>query len=593
LLLDLFFLEAKTEAGLVFDLVGDFTATIATLPIDQPSFRILRLLREALRRDIQFIACHPAALFQSMWNFCWWYDCPATAGHYEPPDGGWPPEGPPWERPGRKLYRLLESWRTAKEERAPGSLWLRSLRPPPVPLGTGQQAAFRGHGKSVACVAWSPNGLRIAAGSLDGFIRVWDTASGKLLTCLNDAEGTAAAVAFSPDAGQLTSIESSRGWVKVWDITRGELLKNVPADSATTLRLDSGAAAKGPLFSPDGTCVAIIAPLWGITVWDALSGRRLACFYAHSKGAVSHLVWSPDGTQLLSAGTYDKTVMVWNVAQNRAQAGLEIQESRRADPPGRLQEHRMIVHCVAFSPDGARIASGSLDTTVRVWDAAAGRQTLYLCGHTAAVTRLAFSPDGTRLVSGSKDKTASIWDAADGRQLGRLCGHEGEVTAVAFSPDGKRIASGSESGTIRVWDTSTSELLVRLRGHKSWVSNVAFAPDGMRIYSNSRDKTARVWSLVNGQCLEVLSIGRPTGWPSDERNSGAWKAVVQESETVIESTTDGRCVAWFPDVLRCVTSYSSGRTWAGTCVNHLFLISLVALGGADAVYGARISGYRQ
>ncbi len=132
LLTDLFFLEAKAEAGMVFDLASDFSAAAKAIPGERPQRRILLLLEEAVHRDIHFIARHPTRLFQCLWNSCWWYDCPEAARHYKESEG-------PWSRPGPKLHKLLEAWRAAREENYFGSYWVRSLRPPATHLGTAQR----------------------------------------------------------------------------------------------------------------------------------------------------------------------------------------------------------------------------------------------------------------------------------------------------------------------------------------------------------------------------------------------------------------------------------------------------------------------
>src|SRR5687768_9411490 len=123
---------------MIFEVVRDFSAVLDVMPSGHPRHRILKLLDEAIRRDVHFIDRHPTTLFQCMWNTCWWYDCPEATQHYVKPEGGWR-ETLPWGRAGEKLHQLLECWREQKEQATSGFFWLRSLRPPPVHLGTSQQ----------------------------------------------------------------------------------------------------------------------------------------------------------------------------------------------------------------------------------------------------------------------------------------------------------------------------------------------------------------------------------------------------------------------------------------------------------------------
>jgi WD40 repeat protein len=115
---------------------------------------------------------------------------------------------------------------------------------------------------------------------------------------------------------------------------------------------------------------------------------------------------------------------------------------------------------VAFSPDGQTVASGSHDTTLRLWDVASWRSQRTLTGHTGSVSAVAFSPDGRTVVSGSSDGTLRLWEIRSGQTVRSLVGHSAAVNAVAFSPDGRTVVSGSGDKTLRVWPILTLKELI-------------------------------------------------------------------------------------------------------------------------------------
>ncbi|ABW25762.1 WD-repeat protein [Acaryochloris marina MBIC11017] len=132
-----------------------------------------------------------------------------------------------------------------------------------------------------------------------------------------------------------------------------------------------------------------------------------------------------------------------------------------------------------------------------------------LQGHQAAVLSVSYSPDGTRIVSGSLDNTVRIWDAKTGQPIGEpLQGHQNTVWSVSYSPDGRRIVSGSSDNTVRIWDAKTGQAIGEpLQGHQNDVYSVSFSPDGTRIVSGSRDKTVRIWE-VGPESLTRLACDR-------------------------------------------------------------------------------------
>ena len=204
---------------------------------------------------------------------------------------------------------------------------------------------------------------------------------------------------------------------------------------------------------------------------------------------VCSVAFSPDGRRIAS-GSRDKTIKLWDAA-----TGREIMT---------FKGHWGRVRSVAFSPDGRRIASGSEDDTVKLWDARTGQVLMTLKGHKSIVLSVAFSPDGRRLASGSQDCTVKLWDTEIGRKIMTLKGHARFVSSVAFSPDGGRIASGSQDKTVRLWDAATGRELMALRGHTGVVYSVAFSPDGRRIGSGSKDDTVKLWDAETGRELMTL-----------------------------------------------------------------------------------------
>jgi WD40 repeat protein len=242
----------------------------------------------------------------------------------------------------------------------------------------------------------------------------------------------------------------------------------------------------------------------------------------------------------------------WNLLQRKYQGGLFT-----------IAGHTDSVKCVAWSGDGTRLATASLDRTVCVWDARTGRR-LFVQDHAAAVTSVAWSRDSRRLASASRDGTVRVWDVQDQQTLLEFKGHAQSVMSVAWSGDNSRLATGSTDSTVRVWDARDGRLLVELKGHTQPVTTVAWSLGGNQLVSASYDHTVRLWDGQAGTPLReftghlrpVLSVawsndGSRLASASDDQfcvwdvNSG--KPVPKTGARIGGQTTGVISVAFSPD----------------------------------------------
>ncbi|CAE6436448.1 unnamed protein product [Rhizoctonia solani] len=336
----------------------------------------------------------------------------------------------------------------------------------------------------VNSVAISPDGNRIASGSDDGSLRVYEIHTGAVVAGpFQGHTGGIFSVTFSPDGRHIAS-GSYDQTVIVRDAQTGRIVTG-PLHKHTDVVLSVA-------FSPDGTRLVSGSYDYTIIVWDTFTGAvALGPLEGHS-GQINSVAFSPDG-QMIASGSWDQTFRLWD-ASNGAAIG---------EP---LRVHTYQVTMVAFSPDGSKLASCASDKTIRVWDIKSGTTIgSPFTGHTGPVWSIAFSHDGRWIVSGGlePDNNIIVWDTHTGSVvLGPLSGHTDNVNSVAFTPDDTRIVSSSDDATIRIWDVQPhNQAPSQNSARELSVGPVAFLRNRTQLISCTSTGVLKVWDIHTGTTI--------------------------------------------------------------------------------------------
>lgn len=414
----------------------------------------------------------------------------------------------------------------------------------PTATSDEQTGAFlqRGHTQDVHFVGWSPDGtLLVSQSGVDGWIRVWNAATGQLNWEIKAALLKPDAPLKSPDGKLLASGERNKGY-EIRDAQSGNLISSIPVRSATAQRVispDSSIIAKrdsyldhavrlfdaktnqlirlleghpgiilATTFSPDGKVIATGSTDRTIRFWDPQTGALLKTLFGHTQ-QVTGLAFSGDGKTLVSTSR-DDTVKIWNVADGRLLSSFKL---HTAGADGIISPN--------VTRDG-RTLIGAYREAVKIWDLTTGKELYSLTSNelhpsggpgelqsteeSGDVLAVALGPDETLIVSAHEDKTIKIWDAQTATLKRIIKTRFPDLKAVVFSPDGKLIATGNYESDCRVdfWSVQTGKRVLSLGPDSDYVNSLSFSRDGSKIASGHAFKDLIIWNAKTGKLIRKL-----------------------------------------------------------------------------------------
>ncbi|KAH7543798.1 hypothetical protein JRO89_XS15G0021600 [Xanthoceras sorbifolium] len=205
------------------------------------------------------------------------------------------------------------------------------------------------------------------------------------------------------------------------------------------------------------------------------------------------------GTTLAVAGGGSASIKLWDTATWKLIASLSIPRPEGPKPSDKANSKKFVLS-VAWSPDGRRLACGSMDGTISIFDVARAKFLHHLEGHSMPVRSLVYSPiDARVLFSASDDTHVHMYDAEGKTLVGAMSGHTSWVLSVDASPDGTGIATGSSDKTVRLWDLGMRAAVQTMSNHIDQVWGVSFRPPGGngvlagRLASVSDDKSISLY----------------------------------------------------------------------------------------------------
>eukprot|EP01031_Cornospumella_fuschlensis_P028059 gene28059-33878_t len=381
-------------------------------------------------------------------------------------------------------------------------------------------ANFVGHSNLVTAVAWHPDGKKIASGSYDQSIIVWDISRAEKLLTLHGHTGAVNSLAWSSDGKHLCSGSHDKT-VRVWDAETGSVLSTFEGHNGLITQV---------LWSQRGVVVSSSEDKT-VKIWDVDSAELKMTFDKH-QDAVSSVNLSPDGMKVASGSTNNLS-FIWNpmsgevsrtligekvywhaaedIIATLSSEGIRIWNMMEEDIKLFIQTDRHLV-VLSWHPKQRILAAGDDNHNIHIWNANTGKVIRVLEGHTGRINALSWNHHGSKLASSSSDESMKLWDvdgissANDNAYLAALsfCGHQEKITSITSNADNSEIVSASQDGSVLVWRSKTGDCLKTLLTGQDAVTTVRWSSAGDHVAAGGLDKAIRVWNSSSGDLEKTL-----------------------------------------------------------------------------------------